>query len=263
MSEKFVRIGDLFLPRNQLLYPLELFAEKRATPSLRRRAFLVGEVRGDAVLRLLVPFLRPYLYFNDTAIARKDGRVQALIAVRFWRGDIILDASRKRLPESMNDTQGAVAVGLREENDAERRDIVNLFYVFSVAEKFSVQTVKVFYAIVGFYNFNASFAQFSLEVAVHFLQALRCVFRALFMERRNPRIFLRKHIRKGEVFQLAFDASHTEAVGDRGVDFKRFKGDAALFVSTHIPEGLHIMQAIGETDDENPHVFGDRKKKLA
>ena len=54
-----------------------------------------------------------------------------------------------------------------------------------------------------------------------------------------------------------------DAVGDLGVDFEGFFSDTAAFVGTHGAERAHIVQAVGEFDDDHAHVFGHGEDELA
>ena len=47
------------------------------------------------------------------------------------------------------------------------------------------------------------------------------------------------------------------------VDFEGFFGDTAAFVGAHGAERAHVVQAVGEFDDDNAHVFGHRQNQFA
>ena len=52
-------------------------------------------------------------------------------------------------------------------------------------------------------------------------------------------------------------------MGQRREDFQRFLGDALLLVAAHVPQGPHVVQAVGQLDDDDPHVLGHGQKHLA
>ncbi len=68
---------------------------------------------------------------------------------------------------------------------------------------------------------------------------------------------------EGEVFELLLDLLHPEAVGQRGVDVDRLLGDAMLLLSGHRRDRAHVVQPVGELDDEDAQVGGHRHEHLA
>ena len=64
---------------------------------------------------------------------------------------------------------------------------------------------------------------------------------------------------KAEIFQLHFESIDTEAVGDRCIDVERFSGDTLLLVSGHRAECLHVVQTVGELDEDDANVFDHRE----
>ena len=66
-----------------------------------------------------------------------------------------------------------------------------------------------------------------------------------------------------EVLKHALHLPHAEAVGDGGVDFKRLKRDAPALMLGHMPQGLHIMFAVGELHDKHADVARGRHEEPA
>ena len=58
--------------------------------------FGVYPVSCDAVFRFIVHFLSTDLNFEYAAFRTEDGGVERLVAVRFWKGDVVLDAAHHR-----------------------------------------------------------------------------------------------------------------------------------------------------------------------
>ena len=56
---------------------------------------------------------------------------------------------------------------------------------------------------------------------------------------------------------------HAHPAGERGVDVDGFLGDTPALVSRHVRQRAHVVQAVGELDQEHPHVVGDRQQQLA
>ena len=77
------------------------------------------------------------------------------------------------------------------------------------------------------------------------------------------RVLLRRARGKGQVLELLFEVLHAEAVRERCVNFERLSRNALLFLRWHCGDGLHVVQPIGELDDQHTSVLGDRQHHLA
>ena len=56
---------------------------------------------------------------------------------------------------------------------------------------------------------------------------------------------------------------HPHAPGQRRIDFHGFLGNAATLVRGHVLECAHVVEPVGELDEQNPHIVRDRKQELA
>ena len=54
----------------------------------------------------------------------------------------------------------------------------------------------------------------------------------------------------------------TETVGDAGVDLERLTGDATLLLGAQGTEGTHVVEAVGQLDDDDADVLGHRQHHL-
>ena len=68
---------------------------------------------------------------------------------------------------------------------------------------------------------------------------------------------------EGEVLELPLDRVDTEAVGDRRVDVERLARLVDLLLLGHRVDRAHVVQAIGELDQDDPDVRGHRDHHLA
>ena len=76
-------------------------------------------------------------------------------------------------------------------------------------------------------------------------------------------VSLRVERREREVFELLFDLLDPESVRQRGVDVERFLGDPALLLRRHAAQRAHVVEAVGELDQQHPQVLGHRHEHLA
>ncbi len=56
---------------------------------------------------------------------------------------------------------------------------------------------------------------------------------------------------------------HAHAAGERRVDFQRLFGGAAARFRRHEMQRAHVVQTVGELDQQHTHVVGDRQQELA
>src|SRR3989475_3271721 len=66
-----------------------------------------------------------------------------------------------------------------------------------------------------------------------------------------------------EVLKLRFHARHAEPVCQRRVQFARFQRDTLALLRRQRIEGAHVVQPVGELDDDDAGVARDRHQQLA
>ena len=66
-----------------------------------------------------------------------------------------------------------------------------------------------------------------------------------------------------EVLELPLDLPDPEPLGERGVDLHRLAGDALLLLGRQPVQRAHVVQAIGELDEDDPDVLRHREQHLA
>ena len=69
--------------------------------------------------------------------------------------------------------------------------------------------------------------------------------------------------RKAEVFELPLDLLDTEAVCQGRVDVEGLLGDGALAVHRHHRDRAHVVQTVGQLDQQNAPVLGHGDEHLA
>ncbi len=69
--------------------------------------------------------------------------------------------------------------------------------------------------------------------------------------------------REGEVLELPLDRVDPQPVGERRVDLERLARLLDLLLLGHRVDRAHVVQAVGELDQDHPHVGGHRDHHLA
>jgi len=67
---------------------------------------------------------------------------------------------------------------------------------------------------------------------------------------------------EAEILEFESNRVHAEALGDRRVDFERLAGDAPALLRVQRAEGAHVVQAIGEFDEDHADVVRHRHQHL-
>ena len=76
-------------------------------------------------------------------------------------------------------------------------------------------------------------------------------------------VALRVQRGEGQVLELPAHLLHAEAVGQRRVDVEGLLGRAALLPLGHHGEGAHVVQPVGQLDQQDPPVVGHGDEHLA
>ena len=69
--------------------------------------------------------------------------------------------------------------------------------------------------------------------------------------------FFGRKIAKTELLELHTDAPHIETICERRKNVDCFARDLFLFGGRFVLERLHVVEAIGEFDDDDAHVLTD------
>ena len=66
-----------------------------------------------------------------------------------------------------------------------------------------------------------------------------------------------------QVLELLPHLMHAHAARERSVDVEGFLGAAPARLWRHVGQGAHVVQAVGELDQQHPDIIGDRQQELA
>ena len=84
-----------------------------------------------------------------------------------------------------------------------------------------------------------------------------------FEPRGHDVVGFRIELAERQVLEFLAHLLHAHAAGERRIDFQRLLGDAAARFGRHVAERAHVVQAVGELDQQHAHVVGDRQQQLA
>lgn len=72
----------------------------------------------------------------------------------------------------------------------------------------------------------------------------------------DPRGTHRVHGLEAEVFEFYADGVHAQPIGDGRIDFQGFLGDASAFFAGQHFQRAHVVQAVGQLDQDHANVAG-------
>ena len=66
-----------------------------------------------------------------------------------------------------------------------------------------------------------------------------------------------------QILEFLAHLVHAHAAGERRIDVDRLLGDAPALLGRHMRQRAHVVQPVGELDQQHAHVVGDRQQELA
>ena len=254
-----LRCVRLLLGLQQTAYPGELLLVALLDALL---AGLVLPVRGNAVFGGEVHVPGTYLHLEGYALGADDGRVHALIAVRLRRGNVVLEAAGHGLVHVVYHAQRVVAVRDAVDDDAEGAEVEDAVYVQLLGKHLAVDAVNVLDAPVdrGVYALVVHALLYLLLHLVH-EDAKRIHARGEGVG--YLLVALAVEVVERAVLQLPLYLLHAEPVRDGGVYLHRFSGLYELLFSALVVHGAHVVQAVGNFDEDDTDVLRHGDEHLA
>ena len=109
----------------------------------------------------------------------------------------------------------------------------------------------------------ASFSLSRSMLSTSWPETARPALRRAFDRFLNLLVADRIQIAEAEVFQLAANLAHAQAVRDGRIDLQRLFGDLLLAVRRQVLERAHVVQAVGQLDEDDADVVHHGEHHLA
>ena len=256
--------------RNSCASPLALDLEQRLQPAVRlalhvgqRNAFvLVHPVRSDAGFRNPMHLLGADLDLHRQAVRADQRGVQRLVAVRLRDCDVVLELSGNRLVKAVQGAERNVAGRNVCDDDAVAVDIVHLGKRQVLLDHLAVRGIQVLRA-PGDARIDPAVGELRLDRLKRFGDHLAPVAPGCTRRLVEHAVAQRVQVRERQFLQLVEQRVEAEAVGDRGVDLHRLARDAPALGRRNRAERLHVVQPVGQLDQDDAHVARHRQQHLA
>ena len=266
--EELVRVVHLALDR-----PVEAAADPRdllvdalvvgAHVALGVARALVEPVGGDAVLGLLVHLEGADLDLDGARLGAHHGGVEALVAVGLGRGDVVLEAAGQRVPQGVDRAQGAVAVAHALQDDTQGDEVVDVGELLALALHLEVDAPQVLGAPGDLEAVEAHAAQLVGEGLDGLLGVALALVARVLHHAGDALVLLGLEVEEAQVLELPLDRRDAEAVCERRVDVHGLVRLEDAAVGRQGRQGAHVVQAVGQLDDDDADVAAHGEEHLA
>ena len=205
---------------------------------------------------------RANLHLEGLSLGPNDRGVDRLVHVGSRNGNEVLDSSRHRLPEIVNDAQSRVAVLYRAGNDAQGKQIIHLLDGNSLALDLlmgAVDSLDAGFQGAGDFVFLELLGQPVLDLLQQVLPYPSFLLDFL----SDLAMRLRVQGGEGKILELAPDLSHAQAVSDGSVDFHGLLGNPLPSLHRKEFQSPHIVEPVGQLDQDDSDVVHHGQEHLA
>ena len=222
----------------------------------------VRPVRGDAAFGDEVHFLGADLHFDRRTVRPEQHRVQRLVAIGFWNRDEVAETSVDRLEHRMHHTQRVITLGHRRHDQSEAEHVHHLGESFALGAHLGIDAPRRFHS-PDQAELEAFLAQPLRELRFDRHQRLAPHHRLGANAPRQYRMPPRVQRAETQILQLGLHQVHAEPLRDGRVDLQRLAGDAGARLGALRAQGAHVVQAVGEFDEDHAQVARHRQQHLA
>ena len=189
--------------------------------------------------------------------------VDRLIAVRLRRREIVFEPAGNGLMPTMHHAQGGVAIAFVRDDDAESDDVGELLERDALLPHLGPDRIGRLFAACNF-GLDAGVAHFGLQGRDDLVDDVPALAAQIVEPLDDRRAGVRLQLAERDILQLGLQLAHADPIGERGVDFQRFSGDAPpLLRLRHEMQRAHIVQPVRELHEQDADVFGHREHELA
>ncbi len=218
-------------------------------------------MRRDAFLGDPVHVRGADLDLDALALRPDHRRVERLVHVRLGDRDEVLEAPGHRLPEGVDQPERLVALAHARREDPERGEVVDLVEL-PARLHLLVDREEVLRA-PGDLPGDPDLGQLLREDRDDLVDLRLALQAALGHPPLEVFVGLGMEGLQRQIFQLALHLRHAQPVGERRVDVEGLLGDPALLLGAKVVEGAHVVEAVGQLDQDDPDVPGHGHQHLA
>ena len=129
--------------------------------------------------------------------------------------------------------------------------------------KFFPNRIKPFDAAFDGNIWDFSLAHFLLNRGRHVVEKSFVGRATLFELRRQLAVIFRMKIFESQIFQFTAQLTHAQAMRNGRIDVHSLLGNAAPFIRVEELQRAHVVEAIGELDQDDAHVINHCEQHLS
>ena len=211
-------IRHISLPLQNLTQPGELFFFGPGIDLLTIGSLFIFPVRGNTIFCRLMHFIGADLDLERLTGRTDQCRMQRLVHIRLWHGDIILKSARDRFVHFVDHTKCRITVLDRIHDNTDSKKIVDLIERFALIFHLLIDGIKVFRSAEYFPFYTVFFhKRFDL---LHDVRHELTAFGKFFVDM-NEQIMIRFGIDifQAKIFEFALHVRNTETPRKRRINF--------------------------------------------
>jgi hypothetical protein len=163
----------------------------------------------------------------------------------------------------MDVAQGLVALLDRRDDDPESNPVVDLFDGDILDHEFFVDAVKMLGAAQDPEFLEAMLGQLLVEQRLDLVHVGFPIRQGGVDLGGEILVFVGMEMREGEILQLALEPVDAQPAGQGGIEIHGFLGEFHLFLARDMAQGLHVVQPVGQFDQQNPDVRRHGQEEFA
>ncbi len=204
----------------------------------------------------------PDLDLKGDALGADDRGVQGLVHIGLGGGDIVLEAAGHQVEQVVDVAQDVVAVGDGIHDDPEGIDVIQLLHGLALGLHLAVDGVDVLDAAVGG-GVDAHGGEPLGDLILDGAHEALVLLLVALQVRGDFLVFLGGEVAQGQILQLPLDPLHAKPVSQGGVDVHGLPALADLLFRGLVLHGAHIVQPVGDFDEDHPDVLAHGHEHLA
>src|SRR3984893_17797120 len=260
--EKFFRVGTVREQRDGAAPPRIGIRFPRQEFDRRACFILVEGVSRDAVLGDVLHLLGANLQL-DALVARPDhGCVDRAIIVLLGGRDVVLEPTGHHRPGGVDDTKSLIAFRHALHDDDNGLVVGQLLESDRFALHLAPDRIGTL-AAARDDGRDAAIGELAGELHLDLGDQPKMPLRQGFQALTDHLMGFRVEFAERQFYELFAQLVHPDAARERRVNVDGFFGDPAARLGRHVLDGAHVVQPVGELDQQHAHILGDRQQQLA
>ncbi len=219
----------------------------------------------DTILGDIVHRLRPDLYLDREGEKSQDGRMEALIIIKFRYCDIILDLIDQRIEVTVDDTECIITIrhGICDYPEGYHIEYFREIKCLIFLHEFLVDPVWTLHSPIDTIVIHPSIFEKFTDTHDTFVDIFVRIGIALSQIMNDLTVFIGMEYLEDAILQIDLKLVESELLTERDIDFHRLHGDPDLLLFFGMKaECLDIVHTVSELDEDDSQILCHSEKCL-